>query len=146
MKVSEVMTNDTQVIRPEESVQAAAKMMLECDIGSLPVCDGERLQGMVTDRDITIRAVAEGMDPATTHISEVMSDRVHYCYDDDNVEEAARLMEDNQIRRLPVLNRQKRLVGILSLGDVAVETGNRELAGQVLERVSEPTEPARLSN
>jgi CBS domain-containing protein len=94
---------------------------------------------MLTDRDIIVRAVAEGRDPRETRVSDVMTPDVRYCFEDQDVEEAARVMNDLQIRRLPILNRSKRLVGIVSLGDLAVRTGNTALSGQALEGVSEPT-------
>jgi CBS domain-containing protein len=98
---------------------------------------------MVTDRDITIRATADGRDPRQTPVREVMTSELFYCFEDQPVEEAASLMEEHQIRRLPILNRQKDLVGIVSLGDLAVDTSDEELVGQVLEEVSEPARPQR---
>jgi CBS domain-containing protein len=98
---------------------------------------------MVTDRDITVRATAAGKDPRTTQVREVMTDDVVYCFDDDDTNEAARLMEEQQIRRLVILDRDKRLVGIISLGDLAVATQDDQLSGEVLERISEPAEPDR---
>ena len=118
--------------------------MRDLDVGPLPVCgDDDRLAGMVTDRDIAVRAVAEGWDPTAKRVRDVMSEEVVYCFEDQAVEDAARLMRENQIRRLVVLNRDKRLVGIVSLGDLAVETGDEELAGRTLEEVSEPAVPIR---
>jgi CBS domain-containing protein len=124
-------------------VEAAAAKMRALDVGPLPVCDGDRLQGMVTDRDITVRATAAGKDPATTPVAEVMTPQVVSVFEDQDVAEAARLMEQYQIRRLVVLDRDNRLVGIVSLGDLAVETGDEGGAGEVLEQVSEPSEPRR---
>ena len=138
MKVNEVITHDPQVIRPETALIEAAKKMKSLDIGMLPVCDGDRLVGVITDRDITVRGVAQGYDPKTARVQEVMTPEVIYCFDDEDVKEAAKKMEEKQVRRLPVLNREKRLVGIVSLGDLAVRTGKEKLAGEVLERVSEP--------
>jgi CBS domain-containing protein len=112
-------------------------------VGPLPVCDGDRLGGMLTDRDITVRATAAGLDPKTTRVRDVMTDEVLYCFEDQNTDEAARIMAEQQIRRLVILNRDKRLVGIVSLGDVAVQTGDDRLSGEVLERVSEPARPDR---
>ena len=109
-------------------------------MGPLPVCgDNDRLVGMITDRDITVRAVAEACDPRTTTVQDVMTPDVVYCFDDQDVQEAARLMKEHQVRRLVVLNRDKRLVGIVSLGDLAVETGDERLAGKTVEQVSLPT-------
>ena len=143
MQLKDIMTRDVEVIRPDATLQEAAQKMKGLDVGPLPVCDGERLVGMLTDRDITVRATAEGRDPKTTEVREVMTCEVLYAFEDQGVTEAARLMEEHQIRRLVVLNRDKRLVGIVSLGDVAVHTDNERLAGEVVERVSEPAEPQR---
>ena len=138
MKVNEIITHDPQVIHPETALIEAAQKMKSLDIGMLPVCDGDRLVGVITDRDITVRGVAQGYDPKTARVQEVMTPEVIYCFDDEDVKEAAKKMEEKQVRRLPVLNREKRLVGIVSLGDLAVRTGKEKLAGEVLERVSKP--------
>src|SRR5262249_18576538 len=115
-------------------------MMKNLDVGPLPVCgDNDRLAGMLTDRDITVRAVAEGRDPRGTTVQEGMTPDVIYCFEDQDVREAARLMQERQVRPLVVLHRGKRLVGIVSLGDLAVETGDAKLAGSTLEQVSLPT-------
>jgi CBS domain-containing protein len=139
MRVSEVMTRGAECTRPDATLREAAARMKDLDVGSLPVCDNDRIVGMVTDRDVTIRATAGGTDPNRAHVREVMTPEVQYCFEDDDVTDAARQMRDKQIRRLPVLNRDKRLVGIVSLGDVAVQTGDDKLAGHTLEAVSEPT-------
>ena len=141
MKVNEIITHDPEVIRPETALIEAAQKMKSLDIGMLPICDGDRLVGVITDRDITVRGVAQGYDPKTARVQEVMTPEVIYCFDDEDVKEAAKKMEEKQVRRLPVLNREKRLVGIVSLGDLAVRTGKEKLAGEVLERVSEPGHP-----
>ena len=138
MKVNEIITHDPEVIRPETALIEAAQKMKSLDIGMLPICDGDRLVGVITDRDITVRGVSQGNDPKTARVQEVMTPEVIYCFDDDDVKEAAKKMYEKQVRRLPVLNREKRLVGIVSLGDLAVRTGKEKLAGEVLERVSEP--------
>jgi CBS domain-containing protein len=143
MKVRDIMTSQVEVTHPDATLQEAATKMSQLDVGPLPVCDGARLVGMLTDRDITVRATAKGCDPTTTTVREVMTPEVVYCFDDQDVETAAQMMEMRQIRRVPVLNRGKRLVGIVALGDLAVETGNRDLAGETLERVSTPAEPTR---
>ncbi|MEW6296415.1 MAG: CBS domain-containing protein [Thermodesulfobacteriota bacterium] len=143
MQLKEIMTQGVDVISPDATLQEAAAKMKTLDVGPLPVCDGDRLVGMLTDRDIAVRAVAEGRDPTTTPVREVMTPEVIYCFEDQSVEEAAKLMEEKQIRRLPILNRNKWLVGIVSLGDLAVGTGDQQLAGEVLEQVSEPAEPRR---
>ena len=138
MQLKDVMTPGVEVIAPEASIYEAAEKMSHRDVGPLPVCDGERLIGMLTDRDITVRAVAAGRDPLTTRVRDVMTPDVVYGFDDQDVQDAARLMEQYQIRRLPVLNRAKQLVGIVALGDLAVHPGQQPLAGEVLEQVSEP--------
>jgi CBS domain-containing protein len=123
MQLKEIMTPGVEVIAPEATLQEAAEKMRHLDIGPLPVCDGDRLVGLLTDRDITVRAVAEGRNPATTQVREVMTPEVIYGYEEQDSQDAARLMEQYQIRRLPVLNHAKRLVGIVSLGDLAVHAG-----------------------
>jgi CBS domain-containing protein len=143
VQLKEVMTSGVEVISPEASIREAAEKMSHLDIGPLPVCDGDRLVGMLTDRDITVRAVAEGRDPVTTLVREVMTPDIVYGFDDQDVQDATRLMEQYQIRRLPVLSRSKRLVGIVSLGDLAVRPGNLPLASEVLEQVSEPGKSGR---
>jgi CBS domain-containing protein len=142
-KVSEVMTRAVDVISPEATLDEAAERMKRLDVGPLPVCDGDRLLGMITDRDITVRATAESRDPNTTRVSEIMTPEVVFTYEDEDVKEAAKLMQEHQLRRLVVLNRDKKLVGIVSLGDLAVETKDDKLKGQVLEDVSKPAEPQR---
>jgi CBS domain-containing protein len=138
MQVNDIMTQYVEVISPELSIQEAAQQMRSLDVGVLPVCKGDRLVGMLSDRDLTIRAVAEGRDPKITTLEKVMTPEVAYCFEDHDIEEAERLMEKHQIRRLPVLNREKRLVGIVSLGDFATKDDETR-AGETLERVSEPS-------
>jgi CBS domain-containing protein len=136
MKVSEAMTHDVRVASPDQSIRDAALMMLEIDAGSLPVGENDRLVGMITDRDIAVRAVAQGKDPLTP-VREAMSAEVKYCFDDEDTSEIARNMGDLQVRRLPVVNRQKRLVGILSLGDLATKDAGRR-AGAALSNIAQP--------
>jgi CBS domain-containing protein len=143
MQIKEVMTTGVEVVRPDDTLQEAARRMKSIDVGPLPVCDGDRLLGMITDRDIIIRATAEGRDPKVTRVKEAMTPGVVYVFEDQDIEEAASLMKERQIRRLVVLDRDKRLVGILSLGDIAADIQDEELSGEVLERVSEPAEPFR---
>jgi CBS domain-containing protein len=134
------MTQGAECIRPVNSLQQAAQKMKTLDVGPLPVCgEHDRLVGMITDRDITVRAVAEALDVRTTTVRDVMTPDVVSCFADQDVREAARLMRERQVRRLVVLNRDKRLVGIVSLGDLAVATGDERLAGKTLEEVSLPT-------
>ncbi len=120
-----------------------ATKMRKLDGRNHSVCDGDRLRGMLSNRDITIRATADGRDPTKTKVGEIMSTEIAYCLEDQEVEEAVSLMEARQIRRLPILDREKRLVGIVSLGDIAVHTGDRDLAGETLQEISEPAEPRR---
>jgi CBS domain-containing protein len=142
VKLKEVMTRNVEVVRPDAMLQEAASLMKRLDVGVIPVCDGENVLGMLTDRDITVRATAEGRDPKSTAVRDVMTEDVAYLYEDDEVEEAANLMGKRQIRRLIVLNQDKRLVGIASLGDIAVDTGKDKLSGNTLERISEPARPS----
>jgi CBS domain-containing protein len=136
MRVADVMTRDVRVVRPDQSIQDAAKMMAEIDAGILPVREGDRLVGMITDRDIAIRAVAAGHGPQTA-VREVMSPEVKYCYEDEDLDRVTHNMADIQVRRLPVLSRDKRLVGIISLGDVAVMQ-DAHYADTALSGISEP--------
>jgi CBS domain-containing protein len=136
MKVSEVMTRDVRVANPEQSIREAAKMMAELDAGVLPVGAGDRLVGMITDRDIAIRGVAKGKAPDTP-IRDVMTDDVKYCFDDEEVDDVARNMADIQVRRLPVVNREKRLVGIIAIADLAANE-DPEVVGEAVSGISEP--------
>jgi CBS domain-containing protein len=137
MKVSDAMTRDVRVANPNQTIQDAAKMMSDVDSGVLPVGENDRLIGMITDRDIAVRAVAQGKGPQTL-VREVMTDHVHYCFDDEDMDEVTRKMADSQVRRLPVVNRDKRLVGILSLGDVATSRDGADEAGEALSDISRP--------
>jgi CBS domain-containing protein len=137
MRVSETMTRDVCIVRPDDTVEEAARMMAPIDVGLLPVGDGDRLIGMVTDRDIAIRAIGEGEGPATK-VEQVMTRDVKYCYDDEEIAQVARNMAEQQVRRLPILNRDKRLVGILSLADIAqFETDIREV-GSAYRGIAQP--------
>lgn len=137
MRANEIMTTDVKVIRPDSSIRDAATQMQQLNVGALPVCDGQRLVGMLTDRDIAIRAVAEGKDPGKTTARECMSPEIIYCFEDDDLEEARRTMEKNQIRRLPVISREKQLVGILAVGDLAIKTDETREVGQTVQKISE---------
>jgi CBS domain-containing protein len=119
-KVSEVMTSNVTVVRPDDSVQTAAALMSEQDVGSLPVCDGKRLKGMVTDRDIAVRAVASGRG-VDTPVSEVMTEEVIWCSEGDDIQDLLKRMGADQIRRVPVLDANRNLVGIVALGDLAIQ-------------------------
>jgi CBS domain-containing protein len=144
MEIREIMTRHVDVIPPDASVRDAASKMKELDVGAIPVCDGQKLSGLVTDRDITVRAVAEGRDPSEVRVSEVMSSEIAYCFEDETIEQAAKLMESKQIRRLPILDRNKQLAGIISLGDISVRTEasrQKDLAADALQEISEPAKP-----
>ena len=141
MRISEIMTRDPELIEPTSSIRDAARRMKNEDIGALPIGENDRLIGMVTDRDIAIRAVAEDRDPSSTTVRDVMSEKIYYCFEDDDIEDAARCMAENRVRRLPILNRDKRLTGIVSLADIA-QTGE-ECEKTALEGVSEPSSEAR---
>jgi len=146
MMIRDVMTPNAEVIDAHAIVRDAALKMRELDVGALPVCDGGKLSGLITDRDIAVRLVAEGHDATSTKIREIMTPDVTYCFDDQTVEEAATVMEAHQIRRLPILDRNKQLVGMLSLGDLSVRTAGTEdedLAEEALQEISEPAEPHR---
>jgi len=143
MRVQEMMTRRAECTRPDATLQEAAERMNTLEIGSLPVCDNDRLVGILTDRDITVRSVAQGHDSRTDSVRDAMTPRVFYCFEDQDVTEAAEIMRLNQVRRLPVLNADKRLTGIVSLGDLAVESGNEQVVGEALEGISEPSSPQR---
>lgn len=141
MRVFEFMTRNVECARPDESLATAAQKMRDLDIGALPVCDDHGgLVGMITDRDITIRATANGGNPESTFVRDVMTPQILYVFDSQLATQAAEIMKQNQIRRLPVLNRGKRLVGIVSLADLAIDAQDEELAGATLEAISEPAE------
>lgn len=136
MKIRDCMSSDVRLAKPEDSIQVAATMMAEIDVGAIPVADSDKLVGMITDRDIAIRAVAVGKGP-DSKISDIMSNDVKYCYEDEDTERVLDNMGDNQLRRLPVLNREKRLVGIVSIGDLAVKTSS-DKTGEALGDISRP--------
>ena len=136
MRVSDCMTRGVEITSPQETICDAAKMMAECDAGALPVGENDRLVGVITDRDIAIRAVAEGKGP-DAKVRDVMSAEVRYCFEDDDVDEVLRNMGELQVRRLPVLSRDKRLVGIVSLSDLAMN-GASATAGEALSDIARP--------
>lgn len=136
MKISEVMTTEVETIRANQTAREAASFMLRADAGSIPVCEGERVIGMITDRDIAVRGVAEGRGPDTP-VSELMSDGIICAREDDDVQDVAKRMSEEQVRRLPVLDAADKLCGIVSLGDLSRETRG-EAARKALEGVSTP--------
>ncbi|MEO5373591.1 MAG: CBS domain-containing protein [Alphaproteobacteria bacterium] len=136
MQVREFMTKDIQLVDPETLLKDAALKMREADTGFLPVGENDRLIGTITDRDIAIRAIADGKDPCKAKVRDAMTDELYYCYEDQPAEEAAAIMSEHQIRRLPILNRQKRLVGVVSLGDLS-KWGTDALVGHTIEEISQ---------
>ena len=136
MLINEVMSHTVRLASPNDTIQRAAQLMAEADAGALPVSENDRLVGMVTDRDIAIRGDARGCDPTTTTVREVMTQEpIKYCYEDEDIEHVARNMAQLQVRRLPVLNREKRLVGIVSLSDLS-KRSDASAAGDALRGVS----------
>lgn len=134
MKISQCMTRDVRLGDPQMSLREAAQLMAECGSGVLPIGENDRLVGMLTDRDIVIRGIARGLKPEAK-IGEVMSREVRWCYEDEDADQVLSTMADEQIRRMPVLNREKRLVGIISLGDLAKGHESRS-AGAALSDIS----------
>jgi len=141
MQLKEVMTRGVEVIAADASLSEAAARMQALDVGLLPVSVGDELVGMLTDRDITVRATAAGDDPLTTRVRDVMTTEIIACYEDEDLTAGAQVMAKRQVRRLLILDRDEQLVGVVSLGDVATITGNARLTGGVLEGVSEPSGP-----
>jgi CBS domain-containing protein len=140
MQLKDIMTRNPECVRSDSTLQEAARKMRDLEVGPLPVCgDDNRLAGMITDRDITVRAVAEGKDPKMTPVRQVMTEEIAFVFEDQDIDDAASMMQERQVRRLAVLNRDKRLVGIVSLGDLATETGDVQRSGEVLQDVSEPS-------
>src|SRR3954465_1168802 len=143
MQLKDIMTPDVECVRPGDTLQEAARKMKSLDVGPMPVCgENDKIVGMLTDRDITIRATAEGLDPKTARVQDAMSEDVIWCFEDQDTDDAAKLMQERQVRRLLILSREKRLVGIVSLGDLATE-GKKKQSGAVLQDVSEPSQPRR---
>jgi len=136
--LNDVMSRDVKVIGPDMTINEAARQMADGGFGMMPVSENDRMIGTISDRDIAIRAVAEGKGPGTK-VREIMSEGIHWVYDDDTVEAAAKLMSKYQVRRLPVVNRNKRLVGIVALGDFAVDIAQIQPAAEALSKISEPS-------
>ena len=139
MRVADCMTRDVSLASPNETIQEAANTMASIDAGVLPVGENDRLVGMITDRDIAVRGVARGCGPNAL-VRDVMSPEVRYCFEDEDLDDVLQNMGDIKVRRLPVLNREKRLVGIISLGDIA-QSGEPPRAGQALQDIAEPGGP-----
>ena len=136
MKVADKMTRSPRIASPDDAIRDAAGAMAQVDTGVLPVGENDRLVGLVTDRDLAVRAVAAGKDPSKTKLREVMSGEPRYVFEDEPVEQAAASMAEQQVQRLPVLNRDKRLVGVVSQGDLATRSGDDDLVGQTVEEIS----------
>ena len=143
MQIREIMTRDVEVVAPGDTIHRAAQLMDELNVGVLPVCEGEKLVGLVTDRDITVRATSAGRAPDECKVAEVMTDDPRFCYEDDVVSDVARLMGDLQVRRVPVVDRNDRLVGIVSLGDMATDVDKPTTIADTLGEVSQPSQPDR---
>lgn len=142
-QVSQIMNRNVRVISPDTSVRQAAQEMKSLDVGALPVCDGERLIGMLTDRDIAVRSVADNKEPQNTKVSDIMSPEVVWCFDDASTEEVAAKMADHQVRRIPVVNRQKKLVGVVAMADLATSQQDPDTKADTIEGVSEDSGRAR---
>ncbi len=138
MQIKEAMTRNVDLIDPNMTIDRAARLMAEDDVGFLPVGENDRLIGMITDRDIAVRAVARGKDPSRMTVREAMTDHVLYCYEDESIHAAAENMARLQIRRMPVVNRDKRLVGVISLADIARKCDSNQ-ASFALKHIAEPT-------
>ena len=142
-KLKDVMSRDVQVISPDETIKEAAQQMRKGNFGMMPVGENDRMIGAISDRDIAIRAVADGKDPSTK-VRDVMSVGIVWAREDDSVDNAVKLMSEHQIRRLPIVNADKRLVGIVALGDFAVESSDIEAAGKALSEISKPSDSSRM--
>jgi CBS domain-containing protein len=140
-KAMEVMTKDVETINPNDSLQDAAEKMRALNVGPLPVCEGDKLVGIITDRDIVVRAVSQGLNPSNTRVSQAMTADIDYVYENDDIDTVAKKMKEEQIRRILVVNPDKKLVGIIALGDLAEAVSTKE-AGKTLESISEPSQPA----
>ena len=137
MKIREIMNGKVECANPTLPIAKAAEKMRDLDIGFLPICENDKLIGTVTDRDITTKSVAQGRDPRLAPVSEIMRPEVFYCYDDQDIEEVARYMQEKEVRRMVILNRDMRLTGVVSLGDIAKLLMEREVAGETLGKIAE---------
>ena len=137
MKIREIMNQKVEHADPTLPISKAAEKMRDLDIGFLPICENDKLIGTVTDRDITTKSVAQGRDPRLAPVSEIMRPEVFYCYDDQDVDEVARYMQEKEVRRMVILNRDKNLIGVVSLGDIAKLSVEREVAGETLGKIAD---------
>ncbi len=131
MQIKEIMSSDFKVIKPSTTLKEAAEFMKECDCGYLPIGKDDKITGAVTDRDIIVRGIAAGLNPSNTAVDSVMTQKIQYCYEDDEVEDAAERMKNEQIRRLVVLNEEKRMTGVVTLGDIARSCNDKHLTGEI---------------
>jgi len=138
MQIRDIMTRQVELVNPDTPLKEAARMMRDADIGFLPVGESDRLVGTLTDRDIAIRAVADGKDPNSCKVSDAMTPEIAYAFEDQDSSEAAQIMAEKQIRRLPIMSRDNRLVGVVAIGDLATKTGDDDVVGQTIQDVSEP--------
>lgn len=141
--LKDIMTPQVDTISPDATAEDASARMKDLNVGAIPVCDADGLIGMLTDRDLVVRVMAQRRDPKAVRVGEAMTPEVSYCFENDDVGKAAQLMAQKQIRRLPVLSQSKKLVGIVSLGDLAVHGMDTKTSGNVLEQVSHPAQPSR---
>jgi CBS domain-containing protein len=139
MKIKDIMSTQVEVLPPDATLRECAKKMKELDVGAIPVGENDRLRGIVTDRDIVVKAVAEGRDVEQARVRDAMNSPIDYCFEADDIRDAVGHMQEKKIRRIVVLNKDKRLVGMVSLGDVAAKGPSDELSGDTLEKVSQPT-------
>src|SRR5262245_55330216 len=137
MKIQELMSRNVQCIEPTTPIAKAAEKMRELDIGFLAICDNDRLVGTITDRDITIRSVAQGRDPRLAPVEEIMTPSAFYCFEDDDVDHVAKYMQEKEVRRMLILTRQKRLVGVVSIGDITKAVGEEKLTSETLGEIAE---------
>jgi CBS domain-containing protein len=142
MLVKELMTKNVTTVNPKQMVSDVAKLMEHYGIGAIPICEGKILTGMITDRDVAIRVIANDLNPTTTAVRDVTLDQISYCFEDQEIEDAAKKMEDAKVRRLPVVDRNKNLVGIVSLRDLALKSYKKRPSLEVLQEVSKPAAPA----
>ena len=142
MQLRQIMTPQVEVVSLHDTISTAATLMRRLDVGSLPVCDGTRVVGMITDRDITIRATAAGSDPTLTKVSECMSRETFFCYEHQDSLDAEALMQEHQIRRVPILNKEHQLVGIVALADLVTKTAEIDEIDRTIWNISQPEHPA----
>ncbi len=142
MKIKDIMTTDVEVLSPDTLLVDCAKKMQEINVGAIPVCDGDKILGMVTDRDIVVHGIAKDMDVKTTAVTEIIQNTPVYCFEDDDISKASDLMKTEQIRRLIVVDQNKKLCGVVSIGDIAAKTQNEQLSGETLQDISQPSHKA----